>query len=190
MNELLAIHRAELERARTETNLVGPGPLDEHYLDAEAGLSDLSPSGRWADLGSGAGFPGIVLAALHPELAVDLIEPRRLRASFLSGVLLAAGSPSRIQVVQRRVQSVREHYDGATARALAPPAEVLALAAPILRPGATLVLFLQEDQPVSVDRRYRLIGEVRYAVPHRAPRRTLRLERLGPAPGGRDEPSR
>jgi 16S rRNA (guanine527-N7)-methyltransferase len=181
--DLLAIHRAALEQARTETNLVGPGPLDTHYLDAERGLADLAPVGHWADLGSGAGFPGVVLAAMFPELRVDLVEPRRLRAEFLRRVVTAAGQEGRIQVVARRVQSLPSGYDGACARALAAPAAVLDLAAPILRPGGRLVLFLQADQTVPVDPRFEREGEIAYQVPGHPPRRTLRLLRVA-APAG------
>lgn len=177
MIDLLAVHRRHLERARHETNLVGPGPVDEHYLDAERGLAELHPTGLWADLGSGAGFPGIVLAAMYPQLQVDLVEPRRKRAEFLDGVVAAAGGVERIRVLQCRAQVLADRYDGACARALASPGAVLDLAAPLLRPGGTLVLFLRADQLVPRDERYALAGEVSYEVPGRDPRRTLRLLR-------------
>ncbi len=185
MTDLLTVHRRHLERARHETNLVGPGPVDEHYLDAERGLADLQPTGHWADLGSGAGFPGIVLCAMFPELRVDLVEPRRKRAEFLSSVVAAAGAPERIRVLQCRAQVLTDRYDGACARALASPDEVLDLAAPLLRPGGTLVLFVRVDQAVPKDGRYVLAGEVAYEVPGRDPRRTLRLLR---GPGDRRGP--
>jgi 16S rRNA (guanine527-N7)-methyltransferase len=157
-HDLLAIHRRLLERRRRSMNLVGPGDIEEHYLDATLGLGRLELYGNWADLGSGAGFPGIVLAAMFPEVALDLVERRTKRAVFLESVLLEAKD-----VLARRPAPVRvlpvdsealpaAAYDGIVARALAPPEDVLASARRLLKPGGMAVLFLQGDvRPPVID---------------------------------------
>ena len=80
-------HRQALEQFRSTMNLVGPGPIEVHFTDCERALEGLEPRGEWADLGSGAGFPGLVLAELHPELSLILVESRRKRCWFLEHVL-------------------------------------------------------------------------------------------------------
>lgn len=145
MPELLSTHRALLERWRTMTNLVGPGALDAHYDDARAALSWLEPQGRWVDLGSGAGFPGIVFAAMFPELTVELVDSRKRRCAFLERVLAEAQTaPERVVVRCMRVEGLEPHaYDGVVSRAFAPPPVALAHAHRLLVPGGTAVLFLQ-----------------------------------------------
>lgn len=149
--DLLLLHRRLLEAARHATNLVGPGPLDEHYDDATEALTGLEPGGRWADLGSGAGFPGIVFAAMFPEVAVDLVENRAKRVAFLKAVLAAAEAelpprPAPLRVVGHRLERLAAaSYDGLLARALARPPVVLEHARRLLVPRGRVVLFLQQD---------------------------------------------
>lgn len=150
MTAILDIHRRLLEEARTRTNLVGPGPLDDHYLDAERALAGIEATGTWADLGSGAGFPGIPFAALFPEVAVDLVENRRKRVLFLEEVVAAiaaeAPRPAPLRVVGHRLERLEDaSYDGILARALAKPPVVVEHARRLLRPGGRVVLFLQAD---------------------------------------------
>ena len=151
MDALLATHRRLLEARRHAMNLVGPGDLEPHYLDARRGLAGLHPVGLWADLGSGAGFPGIVFAAMFPEVAVHLIERRQKRAVFLEAVLieardLVAARPAPIEVQRVDLTALSPGtYDGVLARALAPAAEVLTIAWPLLKPGGQAVLFIQGD---------------------------------------------
>jgi 16S rRNA (guanine527-N7)-methyltransferase len=165
-------------------NLVGPGPIDEHYTDSEAAIAHLEPSGHWADLGSGAGFPGIVFAARFPHVAVDLVESRLKRCTFLEAVLLEAADavtrrPAPLRVVCSRIEDLPgSTYDGVLARALAPPAEVLAHAGRLLRPGGTVVLFLQAGVPVPTPAGWKTVGVWPYTVGGRA-RQAAALTRVG-----------
>jgi len=150
-SRLLETHRALLERFRESMNLVGPGPLDLHYRDCAAALAGLRPSGRWVDLGSGAGFPGIVFAATFPRVPLDLVDSRRKRCVFLEQVLAEGLEPEHapVRVLCERLERLpAAQWDGALARALAPPDNVLALAHPLLRPGGHLLLMLQERQRI------------------------------------------
>lgn len=173
MPDLLQTHLDLLERWRHVMNLIGPGPAAEHVEDCDKALAGLRPEGRWVDLGSGAGFPGLVLAARWPELSVDLVDSRRKRCVFLEQVLGTAGvAPSRVRVRNARVEDLEGPYDGLVARAFAPPDEVLAHAARLLRPGGLAVLFLQADADVPIPdgfevfhvERYRLGGKDRRSV--------------------------
>lgn len=141
MSTLRTVHRELLERWRRSMNLVGPGPLDVHFVDCDLAIEGLQPRGRWADLGSGAGFPGLVLADRCSDLAVDLVDSRRKRCVFLEEVVARAGVEDRVRVLHTRVESLPDAgWDGVTARAFAPPDRVLAHAARLLRPGGELFL--------------------------------------------------
>jgi 16S rRNA (guanine527-N7)-methyltransferase len=97
--------------------------LWERHLFDSAQLIRLGRAGNWVDIGSGAGLPGIVIA-LITSAAVTLVEPRRLRAEFLSKVksLLALDS---VTIVQAKSAFVSAKFDNITARAVAPASELL-----------------------------------------------------------------
>jgi 16S rRNA (guanine527-N7)-methyltransferase len=179
---LLEAHRTLLEARRHAMNLVGPGPLAPHYDDAREAFVGLQPTGRWADLGSGAGFPGIPFAALFPEVALDLVESREKRATFVEAVLLAAAEAvgarsAPLRVIRGRVESLPSaSYDGVMSRAFAPPPEALDHAARLLVPGGTALLLLQSD-PVPEDPRFQRVRERTYRIEGRE-RRVVELRKL------------
>lgn len=150
MPDLLEVHRRILAQWRESMNLVGPGDIEEHYVDAESALDGLAPSGRWVDLGTGAGFPGIVFAARFPTVSIDLVDSRRKRCVFLEHVLAeAAVPPAQVRVCCVRAETLpAATYDGVMARAFAPPDEVLTHARRLLVPGGRVLLFLQSDGSV------------------------------------------
>lgn len=170
---LLDVHRDMLERWRGVLNLIGPGPSAVHYQDAEAALADLhEPGGRWADLGTGAGFPGVVLATHFPTLEVELVDSRQKRCNFLEEVVERSGVTG-VTVRCTRIEDLPDRsYDGITARALAPPAEVCEIALRLLRPGGLALLLVGEaaefDVPEGLtqlaDRSYRVAGLAHRAV--------------------------
>ena len=144
-------HRSLLARWRKSMNLIGPGEVEVHFQDCLLALEGLEPTGHWVDLGSGAGFPGLVLAARWPELRVDLVDSRQKRTVFLEQVLGEAGvSRERVRVLRTRVESLPadQGYDGLVARAFKAPDTVLGFARDLVRPGGRVVLFLQEDGEV------------------------------------------
>jgi len=146
MSRLAETHRALLERFRKSMNLVGPGPVDEHFVDCRRALAGLRATGRWVDLGSGAGFPGLVMLDCFPDVVMDLVDSRQKRCTFLELVLEeAAVAPQRACVRCQRVETLPPAtYDGVVSRAFAPPAQALDHAARLLVPGGTAVLFLQD----------------------------------------------
>jgi 16S rRNA (guanine527-N7)-methyltransferase len=117
--------------------------LDAHVADALVAL-DLAPvrsARRIADLGSGAGFPGLVLAAALPEAAVALVESSRRKCAFLERAV-AAMELDDVAIVCDRVETWRAGagaHDLVTARAVAPLSVLVEYAAPLLRAGGALV---------------------------------------------------
>jgi 16S rRNA G527 N7-methylase RsmG len=92
----LFAHYAELRRWAPRLDLVGPGfageLLERHYAESLIGAALLPGGpGKLLDLGSGAGFPGLVLAAARPDLEVLLLEPRERRWAFLAAAARRAG---------------------------------------------------------------------------------------------------
>jgi 16S rRNA (guanine527-N7)-methyltransferase len=117
--------------------------LDTHVADALVGLEleAVRQAGRIADLGSGAGFPGLVLAAALPQAEVALVESSRRKCAFLERAVAAMGLEN-VTVVCERAEAWRAGLgiqDVVTARALAPLNVLVEYAAPLLREGGALV---------------------------------------------------
>ena len=179
--DLLDAHRTLLEQWRHSMNLVGPGPISEHYVDADHALQALSePAGRWADLGTGAGLPGIIFAARFPTVALDLVDSRRKRCIFVEQVLgqadLTGHAERRVRC--QRVESLEDaQYDGIISRAFAPPAKVLDHADRLLRDDGCVLLLLLADADVPEDSRFVVEKEHPYTMPGRDPRKAVLLRR-------------
>ena len=133
------IHRDLLERWRKAMNLVGPGPIAHHFRDSVEAIADLEFTGRWADLGSGAGFPGISLAVRHPNAQVLLVESRQKRATFLRRVIHDAAIEN-ATVFHGRVEDLQPAFDGLISRAYKAPVDFLADAARLLVPDGRVVV--------------------------------------------------
>lgn len=141
---LLEQYAGLLAGAGVERGLLGPREaprLWERHLLNCAGLAELVPEGVVvADLGSGAGLPGIVLAAMRPDLTVVLLEPLLRRATFLDEAVAELGL--RTTVVRRaraeELTGVLE-VDVITARAVAPLDRLTGWALPLLHPGGRLL---------------------------------------------------
>ncbi|HRD45722.1 MAG TPA: 16S rRNA (guanine(527)-N(7))-methyltransferase RsmG [Caulobacter sp.] len=134
-------------------NLVGPATIpafwNRHAWDS-AQLLRLAPEARvWADLGAGAGFPGLVLAILLkdvPGARVHLVESMAKRCRFLSQVSEALSLP--VTIHNKRAEDLSLTVDIVTARACAPMTRLLGYAKPYLTRGAT-GLFLKGQDVVS-----------------------------------------
>jgi 16S rRNA (guanine527-N7)-methyltransferase len=139
-----------LTAANAVMNLVGPDTIPDvwnrHIFDS-AQLLDLIPeAGTWADLGAGAGFPGLVLAILLKDRAdshVWLVDSLGKRCRFLQEVVDALSL--RATVVNGRAEEQRIKVDIVTARALAPMDRLLGYAQPYLQRGAQ-GLFLKGEK--------------------------------------------
>lgn len=116
--------------------------VERHLADSLAGLAlpALRDAPAALDLGSGAGFPGLALAAARPDLVVTLVESEARKAEWLTRA--SAPFPN-VRVVAERSETLarreREAWPAVTARAVGPLPVVLELAAPLLATGGTLV---------------------------------------------------
>ena len=130
--------------AGTERGLLGPresSRLWERHLLNCAVVGEAVPAGvTVADLGSGAGLPGIPLALARPDLQVTLVEPLLRRAVFLTEVVEALGL-SGVQVVRSRGEELhgRRTFEVVTSRAVAPLEKLLTWSVPLVTPGGSVV---------------------------------------------------
>ncbi len=137
-------------------NLVGPSALSSfwgrHAWDS-AQLLQIAPEVRvWADLGAGAGFPGIVLAILQkdaPGAAVHLVESLEKRCRFLAVVCESLGLPAVIHN-QRAEETSIEGVEVVTARACAPMIRLLAFAEPFFRRGSAGLFLKGRDAAAEI----------------------------------------
>ena len=126
-----------------------------HVADSLTGLEvpALCDASRIADLGSGAGFPGLVLALSLPQAQVDLIEAVTRKCDFMRDAITKAGIPNAKVVNARSEEHAaagapgRETYDAVTARAVARLATLAELASPLLREGGALIAWKGRRDP-------------------------------------------
>lgn len=137
---------------RSPTTVRDPlSATDVHLADSlvALGVETLSSAERIADLGSGAGFPGLALAVALPAAEVRLVESQGRKCVFMEG-LVARAEVANAHVVCARAE-VWEQGVGANdvvlARALAAPAVVVEYAAPLLRLGGTLIDWRGRREP-------------------------------------------
>lgn len=132
-----------LLRWQAKINLIGPATAPmawrRHFLDS-AQLAPLLPADtrRIADLGSGAGFPGLVLAIIT-GVESHLIESDARKCAFLREAARITAAPATVHM--QRIEAVKGlTVDVVTARALAPVVDLLRWGAPLLRPGGSFLL--------------------------------------------------
>ena len=130
---------------QAKTNLVAPSTLPNlwtrHIADSLQ-LLTLAPSAKvWADLGSGGGFPGVVLAcalAETPGTMVHLVERNAKKAAFLREALRVTSAPGAVHLTEigESVDRIVGRVDCVTARALAPLHQLIRFVEPLVRGGA------------------------------------------------------
>ncbi|MEQ9315607.1 MAG: 16S rRNA (guanine(527)-N(7))-methyltransferase RsmG, partial [Henriciella sp.] len=146
---LLEGYIATLNDWRSRINLIGPREFDQiwarHVYDSAQLIPLVGDGAQVVDLGSGAGFPGLVLGchAKTNGTAVTLVESVGKKCAFLADVTSKLQLPVRIE--NRRVESIKaESADFVTARAFAPLPKLLDYAEPWLKRGATGLFFKGE----------------------------------------------
>lgn len=123
-------------------NLVSAASLEavwaRHIADSAQLIRFAPPGASWADLGSGAGFPGLIVALFH-QGPVTLIESRRLRADFLARAAELLGAA--VEILPCRAERVRDRTFGViSARAFAPLDRLLDIGAPLSTPETLWIL--------------------------------------------------
>jgi 16S rRNA (guanine527-N7)-methyltransferase len=128
-----------------------PAILDDHLADSLVALElpELSRAASIADLGAGAGFPGLPLAIALPQAQIALVESNGRKCAFMQSAVELLGL-SNAQIVNDRAESWREgldQFDAVSARALAPLNIVAEYAAPLLRVGGNLIAWRGQRGP-------------------------------------------
>ncbi|AER05416.1 16S rRNA methyltransferase GidB [Cutibacterium acnes HL042PA3] len=123
--------------------LIGPreiGRLWERHILNSIALESLIPEGcRVADVGSGAGLPGIPLAILRPDLEMILIEPMLRRSNFLTEAIDELGLDDRVSVVRGRAEDADLHVDVVVSRAVAKLATLINWTADLIVDSGSLL---------------------------------------------------
>lgn len=159
----LTAFEARFRQWNARINLVSASTLDEfwvrHVIDS-AQLLKIAPEGaqQWLDLGSGGGFPGLILAFLIPQGSrIAMVESNRKKAAFLSAIAGEFHLPADVHAI--RIEDAPQRIrraDIVTARALAGLPLLLQLAAPWLQDGATGLFHKGRDYRKEIDESTRL----------------------------------
>ena len=148
-SQRIATFKSLLQKWNTRINLVSdadPDLVQKRHVEDSIQLLEHVPEGAktWADLGSGAGFPGLICACCLPDrspLNVTLVESDQRKAAFLREAIRATGAPATVQ--NHRIENLTaQPYDIISARALAPLHNLLAYAERLSHED-TVLLFLK-----------------------------------------------
>jgi len=144
--DALMRYLAELLRWNARVNLTSiTDPIDcvvKHFLDSLS-LAKLLPDTPFkvADIGSGAGFPGLVLKVVRPDMDLTLVEPARKKGNFLKHIIRTLGLQG-VQVYEGKVVQLAVDcpgsFDMILSRAFKEPGELLPLVGPLLRTGGVV----------------------------------------------------
>ena len=117
---------------------------EKHYLDSLAALPYIPAGGTWCDIGTGAGFPGLVLAVMRPEQKILLLESNGKKCGFLSDMALKLGL-SQVEVLNSRAETAaktrRDSLDVVMARAVSHVSVLAEYAAPLLKLQGQLICY-------------------------------------------------
>jgi 16S rRNA (guanine527-N7)-methyltransferase len=145
--ELLAEERASV------SSVVDRRAWKVHVADSLTGLevAELLGAGRVADVGAGAGFPGLALAVTLPDARIDLVESVGRKCDFMSRAIEAAGIAN-ATVLNTRSEDLagadaRDSYDVVTARAVGRLSTLAELASPLLKPNGVLIAWKGKRDP-------------------------------------------
>jgi 16S rRNA (guanine527-N7)-methyltransferase len=170
----------ELEQANAQFNLTAirdrPGMLSKHILDSLT-LQPYLRGGRCADVGTGAGFPGLPLAVVNPQRRFTLIEATGKKSRFVQQTSDRMGC-SNVQVVNARAESYRpfELFDTVAARALSSLADFVAYAGHLCSPTGRLLAMKgkrPDDEISAVPKSFRVLAVHRLDVPGLSDQRHL-----------------
>ena len=130
-----------------ERGLIGPKEGDriwERHIANCIPITTIIPNGvRVADIGSGAGLPGIVIALARPDLKVSLIEPLQRRVDFLNEVI--AELALEVEVIRGRAERVKKQFEIVTARAVAPLEKLIQISWHMIPRGGSLMAIKGES---------------------------------------------
>ena len=175
---------AQWNRAYSLTAITDPeAMIAGHLLDSLAASADLAGA-RIADLGTGAGFPGLPLAIVHPERQFTLIDGTAKKVRFVAHAARALGLGN-VEAVHARAEALApdKPFDTIVARAVASLAELAALARPLAGPGTLLLAYKgqrPDDELASLPADWELMDVRTVQVPGLAAERCLVMLKYRP----------
>lgn len=188
-----------LASAGVERGLIGPREVprlwERHLLNCAVVSPAIEPDASVADIGSGAGLPGLVLALCRPDLRITLVEPMLRRVRFLEEAVSSLGL-ERVEIVRVRAEelNVDHGYDVVTARALAPLDRLGRWCLPLVRAGGTLLALKGESATTELEAAFSTLQRLGATDAHVAiygegvlevPTRVIVIStRSTPSPGG------
>ena len=175
----LVLYLKELMRWNEKMNLTAIETeveiISKHFVDSLAAFKIFKPHPglRVLDVGSGAGFPGMVLKLQAPDLAVTLLEPSTKKAAFLHHLVGTLGVPG-LAIQTERIESFRDGgFDLIVSRAL--KADIVLSAAPrLLTPGGKVLLY-RVTPLAGIPDKYRILKQISFTLPFLHVPRTLTL---------------
>jgi 16S rRNA (guanine527-N7)-methyltransferase len=167
----------------------------KHFLDSGAGLEFFKNEAKVAEIGSGAGFPSIVLKILNPSLKMDLFESVGKKCEFLKAVVDNLGFKD-VHIYNIRAEDAakdkkfREQYDHVTARAVARMNTLSEYCLPFVKVGGTFVAYKSGDitEIIEAESAYKELGAkkekvIRYELPEGYGERSIAvIKKIKPTP--------
>jgi 16S rRNA (guanine527-N7)-methyltransferase len=159
-----------LATAGVERGLIGPREAprlwDRHVFNCLAVASLVDDGATVADLGSGAGLPGLVLAIGRPDLTVTLVEPLQRRTTFLDEAIEELGLED-VRVVRGRAEELHGHavFDVVTARALAPLGRLVGWGMPLVAAAGVLLAMKGSSAAEEIEAAAEPLRKLRCAPP-------------------------
>ncbi len=152
-----------LATAGVERGMIGPREVprlwDRHLLNSGVVLPRLPEGASVADVGSGAGLPGLVWAIGRPDLQVTLVEPLLRRTTFLEEVVADLALVN-VRVLRARAEDVDETFDVVTARAVAALEKLAKWCMPLVRDGGVLLALKGQSAADEVKDAKRTLGRL------------------------------
>lgn len=186
--DLLSLYITLLLEWNNKTNIIGFTDMDrilnELILDSIVAVPSIPGKGILADLGSGAGLPGIIIKILRPSLSMNLIDSNRKKCSFLKQVIRELKF-SDIDVLNVRVEDVRNRFqnrcDVITSRAMTSLCNIIELCAGFLNDNGKIIGFsgsntdeeLSKSQGAMQSNSLVIEGSIEYKLPARQGQRTI-----------------
>jgi 16S rRNA (guanine527-N7)-methyltransferase len=188
----------EYNRQVNLTRIVEPNQiLEKHFVDSALPLTfqtfhEISPGASAADVGSGAGFPGLVWAIVRPDLKLTLIDSLQKRVDYLAKAANMLGLTNVTAVHGRaeelgREKNFRDRFDVTVARAVAALPVLVELCLPLTKPGGVFLAMKGETAETAAKTIKALRGELRESVDYTLPagdkRRLYIIGKTGATPG-------
>ncbi|OFP37937.1 16S rRNA (guanine(527)-N(7))-methyltransferase RsmG [Corynebacterium sp. HMSC071B10] len=141
--ELAQAYHDSLATVAAERGFIGPKEVDRlwerHILNCAVAAEAFDEGASVADVGSGAGLPGVPLAIARPDLQLTLIEPLLKRSTYLKEVKTELGLDNVTVVRGRAEEQKRGQFDAVTSRAVAPLGKLVGWSLPLVRHGGAMV---------------------------------------------------